>query len=220
MGSACALSALFPGRAPAQAKRLPDFPFSVSIEDVPLVFAIRTAVERSAAGPINVVTTIALSDLISKIDTLINAVWDDLGGRLRHNGTLLSIEGDRMRAKVHFRVRPGGVPSSNGSVVAYFSLSVANNEVGATGMVTELNISNDVTRNVAKALNLDDKLKGKLNEVLSKALSAPKMKFALPPLAQALGVTLEGATFGIVEGQPALTATGTLPTAAASLLGL
>ncbi|WP_287188308.1 hypothetical protein, partial [Mesorhizobium sp.] len=158
------------------------------------------------------------SDLVAKVNPLIGAVWTkrniDLGGKLTHNGTLLSIKGPALRAKVHFHVRPEVVPSSDGSVVAHFVPTVVDNRVALTGRIVELNISNHFTRNAAQALNLDDLVRDKLSALLNEALSAPGAGLALPSAVQALGVSLATARCVMIGAKPNLVVEGTLPAVA------
>lgn len=217
------IAALLPGYA--QSVDLPAAVVSKTIEGVEINFPIGITASRSdPVQPVAIEVKIDLSDLVAKIDALIAAAWTkrniDLGGKLRHNGTLLSIESPALRAKVHFHVRPGLVPNSNGSVVAYFEPTVADSRVALTGRIVEFNISNDITRHAAEALNLDDLVRDKLGALLDEALSAPGASLALPPAVIAFGVSLSTARFVTIDGKPSLVVEGTLPAAAGLLLNL
>ncbi|RUX33322.1 hypothetical protein EOA23_07275 [Mesorhizobium sp. M2A.F.Ca.ET.042.01.1.1] len=215
------------GLLPGYAKEveLPAVVVSKTIEGIEINFPVGISASRNdPAQPVAVALTIDLSDFVAKVNTLIGAAWTkrhiDLDGKLTHNGTLLSIESPALRAKVHFHVRPGFVPSSNGSVVAYFVPTVADNRIALTGRITEFNISNDITRHAAEALNLDDLVRDKLGALLNEALSAPGAGLPLPPAVQALGVALSTASFVSVGGKPSLVVEGTLPAVAGLLLNL
>ncbi|MER8516302.1 hypothetical protein NKH47_25580 [Mesorhizobium sp. M1060] len=215
------------GLLPGYAKSvdLPPAVISKTIEGIAINFPVGiTASRNDPAQPVAIALTIGLSDLVAKVDPLIGSVWTkrhiDLGGRLTHNGTLLSIESPALRAKVHFHVRPEVVPSSNGSVVAYFKPTVADNRVALTGRIAEFNISNDFTRNAAQALHLDDLVMDQLGGLLNEALAAPGAGLALPPAVQALGVTLTTASFVMIDAKPSLVVEGTLPAVAGLLLNL
>ncbi|UVK35811.1 hypothetical protein LHFGNBLO_006025 (plasmid) [Mesorhizobium sp. AR10] len=217
------IAGLLPGYA--ESVDLPAATISKTIEGVEINFPIAITASRSdPAQPVTVVVRIDLSDLVAKVDTLIGAVWTkrniDLGGKLTHNGTLLSIESPALRAKVHFHVSPGLVPSSNGSIVAYFEPRVVDGRVALTGRIAEFNISNDITRHAAEALNLDDLVRDKVGALLDEALSAPGASLALPPAVLAFGVSLSTARFVTIDGKPSLVVEGALPAVAGLLLNL
>lgn len=217
------MAALLPGYA--ESVELPAAVISQTIEGVEINFPVGLTASRSdPAKPVTIVATIELSDLIAKADALIEAAWAtreiDLDGKLSHRGTLLSIETPAIRAKVHFHVSPGLVPSSNGSVVAVFRPTVADNRIALSSSIAEFNISNDITRSAADALDLDDTVKNKLGTLLDEALSAPGAVLALPPAVQALGVDLAIARFATIDGMPSLVVEGTLPALAGLLLNL
>jgi hypothetical protein len=217
------IAGLLPGYA--KSIDLPAAVISKTIEGVEIKFPVGiTASRNDPAQPVAIAVKIDLSDLVANVNILIGAVWTkrniDLGGKLTHNGTILSIETPVLRAKVHFRARPGPVPDSNGSVVAYFEPTVGENRVALAGRIVEFNISNDLTRHAAKALNLDDLVKDKLGALLNEALSAPGASLALPPAVLALGVKLSAASFVLIDGRPSLVVEGTLPTVAGLLLNL
>lgn len=218
---------LIVGLLPGYAKSvdLPAAVISKTIEGIEINFPVGiTASRNDPVQPVTIAVKIDLSDLVAKINTLIGAVWTkrhiDLGGKLTHNGTLLSIESPALHAKMHYYVRPEIVPSSDGSVVAYFVPMVADNRIALTGRIAEFNISNDITRTAAQALNLDDLVKDKLGALLNEALSAPGAGLALPPAVQAFGVTLSTARFVTIDGKPSLVVEGTLPAIAGLLLNL
>jgi hypothetical protein len=215
------------GLSPGYAKSidLPAAVISKTIEGVEIKFpVIITAGRNDPAQPVAIAVKIDLSDLVANVNTLIGAVWTkrniDLGGKLTHNGTILSVETPALRAKVHFRARPGLVPDSNGSVVAYFDPTVAENRVALAGRIVEFNISNDITRHAAEALKLDDLVRDKLGTLLNEALSAPGASLALPPAVHALGVKLSAVSFVLIDGRPSLIVEGTLPAVAGLLLNL
>jgi hypothetical protein len=217
------MAMLLPGYA--KSVELPAVVISQTIEGVEVNFPVGLTASRSdPAKPVAIVATIDLSDLIAKADALIEAAWVarkiDLGGKLSHRGTLLSIETPAIRAKVHFHVSPGLVPSSNGSVVAVFQPTVTDNRIALSGSIAEFNISNDITRGAVDALDLDDMVRDKLGSLLDEALSAPGAGLALPPAVQALGVNLATAWFATIDGTPSLVVEGTLPALAGLLLNL
>ena len=217
------MAALLPGYA--KSIELPAAVISQTIEGVEVNFPIGLTASRSdPSKPVAIVATIDIIRLDCEGRCLdrsrVGNAKIDLGGKLSHRGTLLSIETPAIRAKVHFHVSPGLVPSSNGNVVAVFQPTVANNRIALSGSIAEFNISNDITRSAADALDLGDTVRDKLGSLLDEALSAPGAGLALPPAVQALGVNLATARFATIDGMPSLVVEGTLPALAGILLNL
>jgi hypothetical protein len=212
--------------AAAQSRAIP-FSLDQSISGVNVSFPATLVVSDTQANePLGLVVRVDLSDLFSKVDTVVNAIGVQRllkgGVSIEHKGTILSIDNGRLHAKVHLHMKWKGkilgiksTASSDGSLTLSATPITTDNRIGLTVFVDKPEISNDIVRGAADFFDGRDIAKDLAQRFLDQALSKPATQLPLPPEAMALGVTLTSAHFAMDNSTPVVILEGRLDNAAA-----
>jgi hypothetical protein len=196
-----------PAGAVAQTVTLPIANLPVQVEGVSLSLPASVVLTAPApGGPARVAMQVDLSPLEERIDPLVEAAIKraklDRDGMVAHRGTKLKVEDDRLQARVRIRLKPPVVPASDGAVIIQFRLRNENGKLGVTARVTDFNVQDDITRTAIQALNIDDRIRKEIAEVLNEALEKQGVQLLPPDAARTFGLKMTGQRFATVDGRP------------------
>lgn len=107
------------------------------------------------------------------------------------------------------RVVASNTFETNASVEAWFAPALQNNSLAMQRKAVNLNVSNDIYRNLLDLFDGDDRIKSKISESIDGALRDPKAALKLPENLAGFELAFDTVSAEAVDGKPALVLTGT-----------
>ncbi len=98
---------------------------------------------------------------------------------------------------------------TNASIEAWFTPKLNNNSLAMQRNAVNLNVSNDIYRNLLDLFDGDDRIKSKISESIDGALRDPKAALKLPESLVGFELAFDTVSAEAIEGKPALVLTGT-----------
>lgn len=107
------------------------------------------------------------------------------------------------------RVVASNTFETNASVEAWFVPTLHNNSLAMERKSVNLNVSNDIYRNLLDLFDGDDRIKSKISESIDGALRDPKAALKLPESLAGFELAFDTVSAEAVDGKPALVLIGT-----------